>query len=120
VDHLLELMSPIGDAVARRLFGGWGLYLGQLIVALVADGRVYAKTDALTRGAFESAGSVPFVVHGRDGAVATSYWSLPEAALDSCEALRPWMRLALQAAQRKAPAKPRSRRGRKGPGTGLS
>lgn len=120
VDHFLELMAPIGDAAARRLFGGWGLYLDETIIALFADGVVYMKADALTREAFEAAGSAPFVFHGKGRAIATSYWSLPEAALDSSEALQPWVQLALQAARRKAPAKRKPARDRKGSRTGLS
>lgn len=120
VDHFLEMMAPMGDAAARRLFGGWGLYLDELIIALFADGVVYMKTDALTRGAFEAAGSAPFVFHGKGGAIATSYWSLPEAALDSSEMLKPWVWLAQQAARRKAPAKRKPARRRTGSRTGLS
>ena len=102
LDHFLELMAPMGDATARRLFGGWGLYIDDLIIALFADGVVYMKLDHLTREAFEAAGSTPFVYRSKDRTITTSYWSLPEAALDSSEALQPWALRALQAAQRKA------------------
>lgn len=120
VDHFLELVAPMGDAAAQRLFGGWGLYLDETIIALFADGVIYVKADALTREAFEAAGSAPFVFHGKGRAIATSYWSLPEAALDSSEALQPWVQLALQAARRKVPAKRKPARGRRDSRTGLS
>jgi DNA transformation protein and related proteins len=120
VDHFLELLAPMGAASARRLFGGWGLYLDESIVALFANGVVYMKADAPTREAFEVEGSVPFVFHGSGREITTSYWSLPEAALDSSEALQPWVQLALQAVRRKPSAKRKPARGRKGPRTGLS
>ncbi|MDN5782621.1 MAG: TfoX/Sxy family protein [Luteimonas sp.] len=105
IDHLLELLAPLGAATARRMFGGWGVYLVGEIVVLFARGVAYAKTDALTRAAFEAAGSAPFVFEARGRAVETSYWSLPEAALDSSEALQPWAQLALAAARRKPVAR---------------
>jgi DNA transformation protein len=45
--------------------------------------------------------------------VPMSYWSVPEAALDSAEAMQPWARLALEAAARAATAKPARGRTRK-------
>lgn len=105
IDHLLELLAPLGAATARRMFGGWGVYLDGEIVVLFARGVAFAKTDALTRGAFEAAGSAPFVFTSKGRKVETSYWSLPGASLDSPEALQPWARLALAAARRKPPAK---------------
>lgn len=105
IDHLLELLAPLGVATARRMFGGWGVYLDGEIVVLFTRGVAFAKTDALTRAAFEAAGSAPFVFTSKGRRVETSYWSLPESALDSSEALQPWARLALAAALRKPVAK---------------
>jgi DNA transformation protein len=115
LDHLLELLAPLGAATARRMFGGWGVYLDGEIVVLFARGVAYAKTDAQTWADFAAAGSAPFVFEGRGRMVETSYWSLPETALDSSEALRPWAQLALAAARRK-PAARRARAGRGGRG----
>lgn len=94
------------------MFGGSGLYLDGVIIGIVADGRCYLKVDADSRGRFAAAGSSPFVYHSRNGPVAMSYWSLPEAALDAADAMAPWARLALAAALRQRPqpgkGKPRS------------
>ncbi len=113
VDHLLELLAPLGEPAAKRMFGVRGVYLDGLIVALVADGRVYLKVDTKTRGAFEAAGSVPFVFRSKQRTVPTNYWAVPGSALDSSESLAPWVGLALEAARRKAaepPRKPRAPR----------
>jgi DNA transformation protein len=115
LNHLLELLAPLGAATARRMFGGWGVYLDGEIVVLFARGVAYAKTDAQTWADFAAAGSAPFVFEGRGRTVETSYWSLPETALDSSEALRPWAQRALAAARRK-PAARRARAGRGGRG----
>lgn len=104
IDHLRELLSPIAAFDARRMFGGWGLYLEGRMCGLVADGQLYLKTDDQTRPAFASAGCHPFVYTGQAKPISMSYWSVPEEALDSPDAMRPWARLALDAAQR-APLK---------------
>ena len=39
-----------------------------------------------------------------------SYWSVPEEALDSADAMRPWALLAQAAARRKPVGKPKARK----------
>ncbi len=104
VAYLLELLSPLGESSARRMFGGWGLYLDGTMIGLVAEETFYLKTDDQTRGAFEAAGAAPFVFEARKRTktIVTGYWSAPEQALDAPDAMRPWAQLALDAALRKA------------------
>jgi DNA transformation protein len=117
IDHLLELLEPFGPLTARRMFGGWGVYAGGPMVAIVIDGELLLKTDPATRAVFEQAGCRPFVYRARGREVPMSYWSVPDAALDSAEAMQPWARLALEAAARAAQAKPARSRTRKRGGT---
>ena len=111
VDHCLELLAPVGAVRARRMFGGHGLYIDELFVAIVAAERLYLKVDAQTRPSFAAAGGTPFVYDAKSGAVAMSYSSPPAEALESPALMRPWARLAVEAALRaralKAPAAPR-------------
>jgi DNA transformation protein len=95
-----ELLAPIGRITARRMFGGAGLYADGLIVGLEVAGTLYMKTDAQTRQAFADAGGQPFVYDGKGQPVTMSYWTPPEEAMDSPEAMRPWARLALEATLR--------------------
>jgi DNA transformation protein len=95
-----ELLAPIGRITARRMFGGAGLYADGLIVGLEVAGTLYLKTDAQTRQAFADAGGQPFVYDGKGQPVTMSYWTPPEEAMDSPEAMRPWARLALEATLR--------------------
>jgi DNA transformation protein and related proteins len=101
-------MAPLGAVRARRMFGGHGLYLDELFIALIASERLYLKVDDISRPAFERAGCEPFVYSRRDsGAVTLGYWSAPDEALDSPTAMQPWARLALASALRaKANARP--------------
>jgi len=101
-----ELLAPLGRIAARRMFGGAGLYADGLIVGLEVEGALYLKTDETSRRAFADAGGHPFVYEGKGKPVTMSYWTPPEEAMDSPEAMRPWARLALDAALRSAAKKP--------------
>lgn len=82
-DHCLELLAPLGAARARRMFGGSGLYVGDLFVGLIACDRLYLKADAGSADQFAAAGSEPFVYAGNGKSVTMGYWSAPDQALDS-------------------------------------
>lgn len=110
-EHCAELLAAAGRVRRRRMFGGHGLYVDELFVALIIDERLYLKTDPATRPRFEAAGCEPFVYQGRGRAVETSYWSAPDETMDSPALMAPWVRLAVQAALAKraqAPARART------------
>ncbi|HEY6512615.1 MAG TPA: TfoX/Sxy family protein [Burkholderiaceae bacterium] len=114
--HCLELLAPLGAVHARRMFGGYGLYVDEVFVALIADERLYMKADDVSRAAFERAGCEPFAYSRRDrSAVTLGYWAAPEQALDSAHAMQPWARLSLAAALRAKARKPASRAPRRTP-----
>jgi DNA transformation protein len=98
VAHCLELLEALGPMRSRRMFGGWGLYQGDVFIAIVAFERLFLKTDETTRPLFEAAGCEPFVYETKNGPVSLGYWTAPAEALDSAALMRPWARLALQAA----------------------
>jgi DNA transformation protein and related proteins len=101
-----ELLETLGPITVRRMFGGAGLYVDGLIVGLEIEGTLYLKTDASSRDLFADAGGRPFVYDGKGRQVTVaSYWTPPDEAMDSPEAMRPWGRLALEAALRSAAAK---------------
>jgi DNA transformation protein len=102
VAQLVELFAEVGEPRARRMFGGVGLHLDGVMVALVADGVAYLKVDAATRTAFVAAGSAPFTYQpaGRPKPTVMSYWRLPDGALDDQEEATRWASLARDAAER--------------------
>jgi len=108
ISHCLELLAPLGSPRARRMFGGHGLYVDDLFIALVIGERLYLKTDAQTRPLFEAAGSEPFVFESAGKQVSISYFSAPDDAMESPPLMQPWARHALSAALRARAAKPRA------------
>src|SRR5262245_356683 len=110
LEHLRELLAPIGRVSARAMFGGHGIYADGVIIGIVIDDRLYLKVDAATESRFRAAGCAPFVYLGQRKPISMSYWSVPDAALDSPAEMQPWARLALEAALRKPSARARPRR----------
>lgn len=100
--HVIELMHPAGVASARPMFGGHGLYLGGVIVAIVIDDVLYLKTDDENRPTFAAQGLEPFRYVTKEGEVhVTSYHRAPDAALDGVADMGPWLRSAHEAALRR-------------------
>jgi DNA transformation protein and related proteins len=110
VAHCIELLGSVGAVRSRRMFGGHGLYVDDVFVAIIAFERLYLKVDAQTRPAFEAAGSEPFVYDRQRQAIALGYFSAPDEAMESPPLMQPWARLALAAALRARAAKPRAAR----------
>jgi DNA transformation protein and related proteins len=109
IEHLLELMRPDGRATARAMFGGHGLYLDGLIVAIVVADVLYLKTDDETRPMYVQRALEPFCYTTREGkAHAMSYHRAPDEAVEGPAAMHAWLRPALGAALRSAQKKPRT------------
>lgn len=107
VDHLVDLVSELGPARSRAMFGGFGIWLDERIVAIVVDDELYLKVDDENRHHFEEAGGRPFTYDKKGEGVATmGYWTVPGGACDDAESLTPWIRLAEGAAIRAATKKP--------------
>ncbi len=105
VELCLELLAPLGAVRVRRMFGGHGLYVDGLFVAIVADEGLFLKTDAATREDFGAAGCTPFVFEAAGRSLTMSYWSVPPEALESPALMAPWGRRALAAALRATAAR---------------
>lgn len=97
-----ELLAPLGAVRTRAMFGGHGIYVDELFVAIVVGEMLYLKADAATAARFQAAGSEPFVVESRGRKTTMSFWRTPAQALESPAAMAPWGRLAMEAAARKA------------------
>lgn len=98
----VELLSPLGAVRVKAMFGGHGLYVDECFVAIVADEVLYLKADAQSAPAFAAAGSAPFTYTAGVKIVTMSYWRAPADAMESPAAMRPWGRLAVEAAMRAA------------------
>ena len=99
-ERIVSLLTPVGPARAGRMFGGFGIFMDDLMFALIADETLYLKVAEETKSAKQHAGSRPFTYRRQGREISMSYWSAPAGSLDDMEALSPWAGLALAAAQR--------------------
>jgi DNA transformation protein and related proteins len=112
-DYCCDLLSTQGPCVAKRMFGGWGISVDGLTFAIIADlgggDKLWLKADDAVRSRFEAAGCERFVYVGKSKTASMGYYTAPEDAMDSQDAMLPWARLSLECALRtkatKAPAK---------------
>lgn len=97
--YVLEQLNRALPAVrARAMFGGVGLYAGNVFFALIANDMLYFRTDESTRAEFESLGMEPFRPFDEHGPV-MSYYQLPEEILEDPETLRTWAERAIECAR---------------------
>jgi DNA transformation protein len=87
------------------MFGGVGLYAGDLFFALVANDELYLKVDDSNRPDFEALGIGPFRPFGPDGE-AMQYYPLPGEMLEDADTLSIWVARAIDVARRKKQKKP--------------
>jgi DNA transformation protein len=107
-----ELFAGLGPVRIKRMFGGAGIYAGETMFGLIDDETVYLKADDALKAELAAEGSVSWVYAGRaEPMTNTSYWRLPETALDDPDEAAAWARKALAVAQAKA-AEKRPRRAR--------
>lgn len=98
-DHVLDLLMPLGAVEAKRMFGGVGFFRHGLMFALIARDELYFKVDDGSRAAFEAAESGPFsYLRGGVARALTSYWRVPDEAMDDADDFLAWARRAVDAA----------------------
>ena len=112
--YVIELFTPLGPIAVKSVFGFAGLLAGGTMFGVV-DGnqRIYLKTLAHDRAAYEKEGSEPLRVRPRPKGelVATSYYAIPERLYDEPEELLAWAKRACEAAA-VSPSKKKKRRKR--------
>ena len=94
-----QLGRCVPSVRARSMFGGVGIYAGELFFALIADDTLYLKADDQTRSEFERRGLEPFRPYGESGEV-MQYYRVSEDILEDAEALRAWAGQAVEVARR--------------------
>ena len=98
---VLEQLGRVTPGIrARAMFGGIGIYGGDLFFALIDDDTLYFKVDDTNRPTFEARGMGPFRPSGPGGET-MQYYEVPEEVLEDPDTLRPWVEDALAVARRK-------------------
>ena len=109
-NYCAELLSGVGAVRSTRMFGGVGLYIDDLFMAIVVGETLFLKADDETQARFAAEGCRRFEYTAKGQTHSTHYWSVPAEAMDSPHLMAPWARLAMDAAVRAAARKPKSKR----------
>ena len=95
--YALDQLSQSRDVSARSMFGGVGLYAGDVFFGILAGDVLYLKCDDRTRDRFGRAGMRPFRPDPKRPA-STKYYEVPLAVLEDAEELGRWVGDAIRAA----------------------
>ncbi|MBC7718360.1 MAG: TfoX/Sxy family protein [Chitinophagaceae bacterium] len=94
-----DLLDSAGRCVAKRMFGGYGISTDGLTIAILADlgdgEKLWLKGDDSTRSRYEAAGCKLFSYSAKGVPRSMNYFSAPEEAMDSPDAMRPCATVAL-------------------------
>jgi DNA transformation protein len=93
----LDQLDPL-TVIARRMFGGIGLYHEDVFFGIVARDTLYLKVDGGTRSRYERAGMPAFKPFA-DRPASVNYYAVPVAVLESSMELARWAKDAVAAAR---------------------
>jgi len=105
VSYIVELMQSIGPVRSKGMFGGYGIFIEELMFGLVADNTLYLKADNETVNEFRDKGLEQFTYNKNGKKSKMSYYQAPEEILEDKEEMNIWANKAYNVALRAASMK---------------
>jgi DNA transformation protein len=103
--YVLEQLRGLGRITSRRMFGGAGIYCGEVFFALVFEDQLYFKEGDANRAEYEERGMQRFKPYADRPELSMTYYTVPVDVLEDSEQLREWGRRSVAAALILAKAK---------------
>lgn len=91
-DFILEHLATLDGLRCKRMFGGYGLYAGEVFFGVVFDGRLYFKTHADTLPEYLKHNAAVFAPSEKQ--TLKHYREVPVDILEDSERLAHWAREA--------------------------
>ena len=110
VEFVLEQMASAGPVRARRMFGGYGIYLAEHFVAIVLNEKLFLKADDSTQPEFEARGLKQLVFTMKTKQIPARYFEAPPEVFDDPEEMARRLQLARTVAVRSKQGKKRRRK----------
>ena len=83
-------MQSVGPVKAKGMFGGYGLFLDNLMFGLVADNTLYLKADKLIENDYITKNLEAFTYIRQGKSLTMSYYQAPEEALENSDEMNIW------------------------------
>lgn len=109
-----DLFSYLDDVSARGMFGGYGIYRGGVMFALIAEGELYFKVDDSQKNTYLGFGSRPFVYEKEGKPQELSYYFIPEEVQENNSLFRELAEVAYELALKNALKKTQKKKLAKG------
>jgi DNA transformation protein len=97
-DFVLDQLAGVRGFRAQAMFGGVGLYSGDVFFGILAADVLYFKVGDANRDEYERAGSKPFKPYS-DRAMTMPYYNVPTETLEDAESLVTWAGRAIAVAR---------------------
>ncbi len=91
VASLVDTFQIIGPSRAKAMFGGYGIYIDECMVGLVADAVLYLKVDKALSKQYADKGLPHFTFVKNDKPVEMSYCQAPEELFDDLALMLEWL-----------------------------
>lgn len=95
--YALEQLAGVKHLQPRAMFGGIGLYAGDVFFGIVAADRLYFKVDDSNRAVYEAAGMEPFMPYPGKS-MTMSYYQVPVRVLEDADELAAWANASVRVA----------------------
>lgn len=88
VEHVADLMRPLGNVAHSRFFGGEQIKVDGVQIAIVMNGIVYFRVSTERQAVLQKAGGRPFSYTTRRGEITVQrYFSVPDEWLEDSQKL---------------------------------
>jgi DNA transformation protein len=125
--YILEQLETLGRLRSRRMFGGVGLYSGELFFGIIDDDTVFFKTDTSNSADYSARNMPRFMPFPERPEAVMAYHQVPADIIEDTELMVAWARKSVGVAlssharkarpkrvlakrKKKAPAKPARKR----------
>ena len=99
---LEEALEPMGRLSLRKMMGGATLYLDGIIFAIMVEGELWLKSDAVADPFWDAVAPERFTVTFRDGSIdQMNYRRAPSDVYDDADELQRLVNVALEAGRRR-------------------
>ena len=116
LDYVLEQLAGLERVNTRRMFGGVGLYSGELFFGLIDDDTLYFKTDESNAAPYQARRMPRFMPPANRPMGPMGYHQVPADIIEDGETLIAWARqsvaVALASRAKQAAGAPKKRKQR--------